>query len=320
MSWWSDQANALGAVVSLSSTKSGSQWTDDSGNGHHADVIGSPDLDTNDAGNPSSPGSVGRYRLRDPGERLEIPHHADLNFSNGQFTIIIVWTHWNGEKDDTEVPACYAAKGSAYQAALDNSAHRSLAARIDDGGDPLTAGSALGDWNERYFIGLRSNGTTFQRFFAGDITMNDEITYGTSRTFPGSMPTNTEPLVIGARLDNGDGYANGDYAAFAAFPSYLSGAELESMYDSLTVEPTTPDPANLQFSLQGEDVELTWNASPTSGVTEYAVFRRTPQTGSPFDPESDTPIATTGSTTYTDEDVPEGEYDYQVFGVIPGSP
>lgn len=45
---------------------------------------------------------------------------------------------------------------------------------------------------------------------------------------------------------------------------------------------------------------------------QYLIFRRSPQTGEPFDPEVDTPIATTTNLTYPDTPG-EGEYDYQVF-------
>jgi len=47
----------------------------------------------------------------------------------------------------------------------------------------------------------------------------------------------------------------------------------------------------------------------------YLIFRRTPPTGEPFDPEVDTPIATVPSNqlTYDDEGLAEGEYDWQVF-------
>lgn len=48
------------------------------------------------------------------------------------------------------------------------------------------------------------------------------------------------------------------------------------------------------------------------GVT-YEIFRRTPQTGAPFDPQSDTPLDTTVNTSYDDLDVEPGDYDYQVF-------
>jgi len=47
----------------------------------------------------------------------------------------------------------------------------------------------------------------------------------------------------------------------------------------------------------------------------YLIFRRTPSTGEPFDPEVDTPIATVPSNqlTYDDEGLAEGEYEWQVF-------
>ena len=47
----------------------------------------------------------------------------------------------------------------------------------------------------------------------------------------------------------------------------------------------------------------------------YLIFRRTPSTGEPFDPEVDTPIATVPNNqlTYDDEGLAQGEYDWQVF-------
>jgi hypothetical protein len=68
---------------------------------------------------------------------------------------------------------------------------------------------------------------------------------------------------------------------------------------------------------------FTGTASPTqqadtstaSGVRwDYAVFRRTPQTGAVFDPDVDTPLARTVPNLYTDVGPAENDYDYQVFG------
>lgn len=91
---------------------------------------------------------------------------------------------------------------------------------------------------------------------------------------------------------------------FAATAEWLAGA------------PESDDPENLQASISGSDVTLTWDASP-SAVNDYAVHRRTPQTGEDFDPEDgSTEIARTGGTeNYTDNNVTAGDYDYQVFGV-----
>ena len=47
----------------------------------------------------------------------------------------------------------------------------------------------------------------------------------------------------------------------------------------------------------------------------YLIFRRTPSTGEPFDPEVDTPVAEVPpeQLTYDDEGLAEAEYDWQVF-------
>ena len=47
----------------------------------------------------------------------------------------------------------------------------------------------------------------------------------------------------------------------------------------------------------------------------YLIFRRTPPTGEPFDPEVDVPIAIVPpeQLTYDDEGLAEGEYEWQVF-------
>jgi len=48
---------------------------------------------------------------------------------------------------------------------------------------------------------------------------------------------------------------------------------------------------------------------------DYLIFRRTPSTGEPFDPNVDIPVATVPSTelSYIDENLPQGEYDWQIF-------
>jgi hypothetical protein len=73
------------------------------------------------------------------------------------------------------------------------------------------------------------------------------------------------------------------------------------------------DPDNLQVSVTGSTASLTWDASP-SVPDDYVIFRRTPQTGAPFDPEVDTPIGSTAALFFDDEDLSEGDYDWQVFG------
>jgi hypothetical protein len=67
----------------------------------------------------------------------------------------------------------------------------------------------------------------------------------------------------------------------------------------------------------GANVTLNWDASPTSGVTAYSIFRRTGVTGVAFVPGTDTPIATgVAALTYTDSGLSSGTYEYQVFGEI----
>lgn len=64
----------------------------------------------------------------------------------------------------------------------------------------------------------------------------------------------------------------------------------------------------------GSTAQLTWSPSPTPGVVDYAVFRRSPPTGVPFSPATDTPIAVVTGTSYDDQGLPTGSYEWQVFG------
>lgn len=83
----------------------------------------------------------------------------------------------------------------------------------------------------------------------------------------------------------------------------------ERLYDpmDLAVDVTVPGTAT-----------LTWTASTTPGVVDYIVFRRTPTTGDPFDPYSETPIATgITDTDYDDAGLAADTYEWQVFGRIP---
>ena len=49
----------------------------------------------------------------------------------------------------------------------------------------------------------------------------------------------------------------------------------------------------------------------------YLIFRRTPATGQPFDPEVDTPVAEVPSNqlTYDDENLGDADYEYQVIAM-----
>jgi hypothetical protein len=80
------------------------------------------------------------------------------------------------------------------------------------------------------------------------------------------------------------------------------------------------DPPDLHVNVVSTTASLDWDASPSS-PTNYSIFRRTPQTGLPFNPNVDTPIAT-GVTAllYDDVGLAVGNYDWQVFGLLPFSP
>lgn len=80
---------------------------------------------------------------------------------------------------------------------------------------------------------------------------------------------------------------------------------------------TFDDPPSLQVNTSPNTASLTWGASPTPDVDTYSVFRRSPPTGDPFDPDVDTPIATlVAALTYDDVDLEVGSYEWQVFGIV----
>lgn len=80
---------------------------------------------------------------------------------------------------------------------------------------------------------------------------------------------------------------------------------------------TSADPPALELSVTGADAALSWLVSPTGDVVDYSIFRRTPSTGAPFDPTVDTPVATgVTATSYADNGLAAGTYDWQVFGRI----
>jgi hypothetical protein len=82
----------------------------------------------------------------------------------------------------------------------------------------------------------------------------------------------------------------------------------------------TFDPADLTVIQQDADVLLQWPAPTMAGATHVAIFRRSGTSETPFDPEVDTRLARVpvAQLTYVDEDVPDGDYAYQVFPVIVG--
>lgn len=78
------------------------------------------------------------------------------------------------------------------------------------------------------------------------------------------------------------------------------------------------DPPGLYVVVEGSTARLYWDPSPTPNVADYSIYRRTPQTGAPFDPIVDTPIATgVVGLTYEDTGLTGGDYDWQVFGRVP---
>lgn len=83
---------------------------------------------------------------------------------------------------------------------------------------------------------------------------------------------------------------------------------------------TIIDPADLSVVFSGTDAVLSWSSSPSSGVTTYDIYRRSPPTGAPFVPGVDTPVATAVTSPYTDPGLTAGQYEWQVFGNIPWLP
>jgi len=83
--------------------------------------------------------------------------------------------------------------------------------------------------------------------------------------------------------------------------------------------PSDGDPANLTSTQVAGGLRLTCGPSPTPGVTGYRWFRRTPPTGQPFDPGTDSALADTSGTEHVDGTVAVGtEYEFQVFGKVGG--
>ena len=70
------------------------------------------------------------------------------------------------------------------------------------------------------------------------------------------------------------------------------------------------------ISTAGSAEHLSWDESPTSGVVEYHVFRRSPQTGAVFDPDVDSPIAVVEGLGHVDEGLDVAGYDWQAFGRV----
>jgi hypothetical protein len=73
------------------------------------------------------------------------------------------------------------------------------------------------------------------------------------------------------------------------------------------------NPANLTVTPSGTTNALAWDAS--AGAIDYSIFRRTPPTGVPFVPGTDTPIASGVATlSYNDLGLSPATYEYEVFG------
>lgn len=98
----------------------------------------------------------------------------------------------------------------------------------------------------------------------------------------------------------------------------FGGPRLPRFFSDIYTE-TEWDPPGLAVSMAANVATLTWSASPTAGVTSYDLYRRTPPTGVPFVPGSDTPVATGVTSPYADSGLASATYEWQVFGVV-GAP
>lgn len=152
-----------------------------------------------------------------------------------------------------------------------------------DGSERVTGDAGLQGFENGIIVGALNITAEMSQFFEGDIA--EFLFY--DRELTSQEITDTESYLTSKWLESSG--------------SWTAGSELISA----------------QVSSTGSTAQLDWDASPTANVQDYSIFRRTPPTGAAFDPETDTPIAAEVATTaYDDEDLAQGEYEWQVIGRV----
>ncbi len=261
----------------LANEFAGGEWKDESGNDRHFINVGSS-LVTSGGPGPSLTHYVDLDGVDD---YLELAHEAALTLSNPATIVLWVWVASDASPSHTH--ACALSKGgSDYEVRHpgDISSISFAPEASSSANESLQHGEwvAVIAWN-------RVDDSTL-------IRVRPASSGSWSQTIAGAQPfgTATNPLRIGGR-GSGDRHFDGRVAGVAILPGAdLSLEEHDAIFDAAFEEPEELGDA-------------------------YLIFRRTPPTGEPFDPEVDTPIATVPSNqlTYDDEGIGEAEYEYQVF-------
>ena len=138
-----------------------------------------------------------------------------------------------------------------------------------------------------------------------------------SQARSGSIEVGTGAVRIGGNLVWGE-YFNGLIDELRIYNRALTATEIQTDMTS-PIAPTTDSqppsaPGNLNATVNGDDVQLTWNASTdNTGVTGYRVYR---SATAGFTPDAGTLIATIGAvTSYVDPDRVTGTWHYRVIAV-----
>jgi hypothetical protein len=216
-------------------------------------------------------------------------------------------------ENDNSVTMSFAGKSGIVLTEVANTAENVIASQLNVVDTPELPFGPVTTQEPAFLLGFAMTGGDIRLpvSLTGDLSFIEHINGG-----GGGSSTQGSVYVAGAYRSEA-----GTYSAEAVHSTTRANTDVALFAFEAVGEPTEEyDPADLAVVQIDSDVHLEWPAPTLEGATHTDIFRRSGTSETPFDPEVDTRLARVpvAQLTYVDEDVPDGDYAYQVFPVIVG--
>ena len=235
------KALELGAVQVYANEVADGQWKDESGNGHHATLVGAT---VEEAGGPTS--GLPRYlKLDGVDDRASVPHHAQISLGADDSGTHFLFLRRPAGFGNSDSWATAFSKGDGdyeFRRESDSADNMRFDPQASSGTEfavPADEWAVFAPLNDPY--GGASNESEKFIYERGEQGRNLlQQSTRTSYLYDGG----TLPFQFGAR-NTGTGderYFDGDIAGYALFPNILlNTTQLEELYQAAQEEPPSPD-------------------------------------------------------------------------------
>lgn len=267
---WASEALAKGADHVLADDITGSTWADEHGDGRDATITGATVITA------SPPGTFSNYVSFDGVDDVATSPIANFGQTLRDFTVefVVRWLDTGttrflaGVLNDNDSIACHVVGNDDEFGFAGNHFSVLIRESSSPGTEHLHVGStdvmdilADGEWHHLVVSVVEALGTSPDVRFWVDKVEATDLEVDNNQVTTDSWSDFEFDWMDGARNLRGtaDGHAEMDLAGRALYESAVtSQTDIDDLYDAAF---TTQDPANLQASVSGSDVTLTWDAS-----------------------------------------------------------